>query len=87
MDVAKSSSMGFDGYARPTSLIRRPAYIPFHRLLSDVRREFMQRLSIRALHGTLGSYLRDALQRVVHMFLHASLSRLFNMLGGFHCFF
>jgi hypothetical protein len=27
----------------------------------DVRREFMQRLST-ALHGTLGSYLRDALQ-------------------------
>jgi hypothetical protein len=28
--------------------------------LADVRREFLQRLSA-ALHGTLGSYLRDAL--------------------------
>jgi hypothetical protein len=27
----------------------------------DVRREFMQRLSA-ALHGTMGSYLRDTLQ-------------------------
>jgi hypothetical protein len=30
--------------------------------LKDVRREFMQRLSV-ALHGALGSYLRDALQK------------------------
>jgi hypothetical protein len=29
--------------------------------LGDVRREFMQRL-FAALHGTLGSYLRDAFQ-------------------------
>jgi hypothetical protein len=34
--------------------------------LGDVRREFMQRLSI-ALHGTLGSYLRDALIQAVLM--------------------
>jgi hypothetical protein len=31
------------------------------RFWGDVRREFMQRLSA-ALHGTLGSYLRDTLQ-------------------------
>jgi hypothetical protein len=34
---------------------------PFAGFLGDVRREFMQRLCI-ALHGTLGSFLRDALQ-------------------------
>jgi hypothetical protein len=34
--------------------------VPFRRFWGDVRREFMQRLSA-ALHGTLGSYLRDAL--------------------------
>jgi hypothetical protein len=33
----------------------------FRRFLGDVRQELMQRLSA-ALHGTLGSYLRDALQ-------------------------
>jgi hypothetical protein len=32
-------------------------------VFGDMRREFMQRLSA-ALHGTLGSYLRDALQEV-----------------------
>jgi hypothetical protein len=32
----------------------------FRRFGGDVRREFMQRLCA-ALHGTLGSYLRDAL--------------------------
>ena len=33
----------------------------FGGFLGDVRREFMQRLYV-ALHGTLGSYLRDAFQ-------------------------
>jgi hypothetical protein len=37
------------------------ASIPFRRFLGGVR-EFMQRLSA-ALHGTLDSYLRDALQK------------------------
>jgi hypothetical protein len=41
--------------------VRRTTYIPFRRFLGDVRREFMQHLS-PALHGTLGFYLRDALQ-------------------------
>jgi hypothetical protein len=36
-------------------------YFPFRRFCGDVRREFMQRHSA-ALHGTLGSYLRDAFQ-------------------------
>jgi hypothetical protein len=38
----------------------------------DVRREFMQRL-YATLHGTLGSYLRDALQKAVLMLWHAFL--------------
>jgi NAD-specific glutamate dehydrogenase len=41
--------------------VRRATYVPFRRFLGDVRREFMQRLSA-ALHGTLSSYFRDALQ-------------------------
>jgi hypothetical protein len=40
---------------------RRSTSVPFRRFLCDVRREFMQRLSV-ALHGTLGSYLREAFQ-------------------------
>jgi hypothetical protein len=36
-------------------------YVPFRLCLGDVRREFMQHISY-AFHGTLGSYLRDALQ-------------------------
>jgi hypothetical protein len=39
--------------------VRRSTYVPFRHFLGDVRREFMQRLFV-ALHGTLGSYLRDA---------------------------
>jgi hypothetical protein len=35
--------------------------VPFRRFLGDVHREFMQRLST-VLHGTLGSYLCNALQ-------------------------
>jgi hypothetical protein len=34
---------------------------PFRRFLENVRREFMQRLYVVILHGTLGYYLRDAL--------------------------
>jgi hypothetical protein len=41
--------------------VRRSSYVPFRRFLGDCRREFMQRLSV-ALHDTLGSYSRDALQ-------------------------
>jgi hypothetical protein len=40
--------------------VRRFAYAPFRRFLGDVRREFMQSLSV-VFHGTLGCYLRDAL--------------------------
>jgi hypothetical protein len=40
--------------------VRRSTPTPFRRFLGDVRREFMQRLSV-VLHGTLGSFLHDAL--------------------------
>jgi hypothetical protein len=39
--------------------VRRSTCVPFRRFWGDLRREFMQRLSA-ALHGTMGSYLRDA---------------------------
>ena len=61
MDVADSRSLRSDCYVRMQHFVRRPTYVPFRRFLGDVRREFMQRLSV-ALHGTLGSYLRDAFQ-------------------------
>jgi hypothetical protein len=34
--------------------------VPFRRILGDVWREFIQRHFV-TLHGTLGSYLRDAM--------------------------
>jgi hypothetical protein len=39
---------------------RGSTYVRFRRFWVNVRREFLQRL-FAALHGTLGSYLRDAL--------------------------
>jgi hypothetical protein len=36
------------------------SFVDLRRFLRDVRRYFMQRLFV-TLHGTLGSYLRDAL--------------------------
>jgi hypothetical protein len=47
-------------YVRMQHCVRRITCVPFRRLLSDVRRECMKRLFV-AFHGTLGSYLRDAL--------------------------
>jgi hypothetical protein len=41
--------------------VRRTIYVHFRRFFGNVRRKFMQRL-YGALHGNLGSYLRDALQ-------------------------
>jgi hypothetical protein len=46
--------------ARMKEFVRRSTYVPFRRSLGDVRREFIHRLS-SVLHGTLGSYLRNAL--------------------------
>jgi hypothetical protein len=44
-------------------IARRPFYVPFRPFWGNLRRKFMQRL-FDALHGTLGSYLRDALHEV-----------------------
>jgi hypothetical protein len=41
-------------------IVHRSVSVPFRRFLGDLRREFMQGLSV-VLHGTLGSYLRDGL--------------------------
>jgi hypothetical protein len=40
--------------------VRRSTYVPFRRFYGCVVRQIMQRLSI-AIHGTLGSFLRDVL--------------------------
>jgi hypothetical protein len=40
--------------------VRRSTSIPFRRFWGAMRQEFMQRVS-GALHGILGSYLRDGL--------------------------
>jgi hypothetical protein len=61
--------------------------------MRDVWSEFMQRLSA-ALHGTLGSYPRDALQEgsaltLWHAFLFLGLwffPLFFSLLGCLHCF-
>jgi hypothetical protein len=59
MGAADSRSLRSDSYVRMQHFVRRSTSLPFRRLLGDLRREFMQRL-FAALHGTLGSYLRDA---------------------------
>jgi hypothetical protein len=59
MDATGSRSLRSDSYVRMQHFVRRYTYVLFRRFLEDVRREFMQRLSA-ALHGTLGSYFRDA---------------------------
>jgi hypothetical protein len=60
MGAADSRSLRSDSYVRMQHFVRRSTYVPCRRSLGDVRREFTQRLSA-ALHGTLGSYLRDAM--------------------------
>jgi hypothetical protein len=61
MGAVDSRSLRSDSYVRMQHFVRRSTYALFRRFLEDVRREFMQRL-FAALHGTLGSYLRDAFQ-------------------------
>jgi hypothetical protein len=63
MGAADYRSLRYGSYVRMHHFLRRTAYVvPFiQRIFGDVRREFTQRLSA-ALHGTLGSYLRDAFQ-------------------------
>jgi hypothetical protein len=59
--AAYSRSLRCDMYDRMQHFVRHSAYVSVRRSLGDVRREFMQRLFV-ALHGTLGSYLCDALR-------------------------
>jgi hypothetical protein len=61
MGADDSRSLRCDSYVRMQHFVRRSTYVPFRRFWEDVRREFMQRFSA-PLHGTLGSYLRDAFQ-------------------------
>jgi hypothetical protein len=61
MGATDFRSLRFDNYVRIEHFVRRITSIPFRHFWGDVRREFMQCLS-GALHGTMGSYLRDALQ-------------------------
>jgi NAD-specific glutamate dehydrogenase len=61
MGAIDSRSLRFDTYDRMHHFVSRSTYVSFRRFWGDVRREFMQRLFV-ALHGTLGAYLRDALQ-------------------------
>jgi hypothetical protein len=63
MGVAVSRSLRCDNYVHIQHFVRRTTSIPFWRFWEDVRREFMQCLYYVALHGTLGSYLRDAFQK------------------------
>ena len=48
-------------HVRIQRFVRLSTSVPIWRFWGDVRREFMQCLSA-ALHGTPGSYLRDAFQ-------------------------
>jgi hypothetical protein len=63
MGATDSRSLSYAKYIRMQHFVRRTSYVPFRRFLGDVRREFMHRLFV-ALHGTLVSYLRDALHEV-----------------------
>jgi hypothetical protein len=56
-----SRSLRAGSYIRMQHSVRRSTYAPFRRFWGDVWREFIQRL-FAALHGTMGSYLRDAFQ-------------------------
>jgi len=71
MGAADSRSLRSGIYVRMQHFVRRTTCVPFRRFLGNVRREFMQRLST-PLHGTLGSYLRDAL--LWHAFVFLGLS-------------
>jgi hypothetical protein len=93
MGAADSRSLRYESYVRLQHFVRRNTYGPFRRFGGDVRREFMQRLSA-ALHGTLGSDLRDAFQEgsadavaCLPVPRVRFFSLFFFLLGGLHCFF
>jgi hypothetical protein len=60
MAAAGSRSLRFDSCVRMRHFVRRYNHVPFRRFWGGLRREFMQHIFV-VLHGTLGSYLRDAL--------------------------
>jgi hypothetical protein len=60
MGVANSRSLRFDSCVRMQHFISRSTFVSFRRFWGNVPRQLMQRL-FAPLHGTLGSYLRDAL--------------------------
>jgi hypothetical protein len=63
MGVVDFRTSPSDNYVRMKEIvIRRSTFVPFRRVLGDIRREFMQILSV-VPHGTVGSYLRGALQK------------------------
>jgi hypothetical protein len=61
LQSANYRSLRSDNYVRMKDFVRRSTYVPFRGILGGMRRGFMQRL-YAVLHGTLGSYLHDALQ-------------------------
>jgi hypothetical protein len=61
MGADDSRSLRSNSYVRMQLFVRRTTCGRFRRFGGDMRREFMQRL-FAARHGTMGSYLRDALQ-------------------------
>jgi hypothetical protein len=92
MGDADSRSLRSDNYyVRMQYFVRRTTSVPFRRFMGDVRREFMQRLCA-TLHGSVGSYLCDALQEgsadVVACFSVRGLGFfLFSSFGLLCCFF
>jgi hypothetical protein len=56
MGVADSRSLRSESCFRMQHLVRRSTYVPYRRFWGGCA------ASIHALHGTMGSYLRDALQ-------------------------
>jgi hypothetical protein len=60
LSAADSRSLRFKGYALVKKNVQRSTTVHFRRSLGGVRCELMQRLSM-FLHGSMGSYLRDAL--------------------------
>jgi hypothetical protein len=60
LGASDSRSPRYGIYVRMQHFVPRSTYVPFRGFLGDVRGEFPQSIYID-LHGTLVSYLRDAL--------------------------
>jgi hypothetical protein len=87
MGAVDSPFLRSDSSVRMQHSVPQTTDVHFRRFWGDVRREFMQRLSV-ALHGTLGSYLRDAFLWHAFMFFGPRFFPLFIfLLGGLCCFF